>query len=79
MTRITFAGSLFLTGLALFPMFLYKLLHIPPLVAAFFGGTSLLIIVGVLLDTISQLESHLVMHNYDGFLKKGRVRGRRMK
>jgi len=77
MTRITLAGSLFLAGLALFPMFLYKLMGIPPLVASFFGGTSLLIIVGVLLDTISQLESHLVMRNYDGFLKKGRVRGRR--
>lgn len=77
MTRITLAGSLFLAGLALFPMFLYKLLGIPPLVASFFGGTSLLIIVGVLLDTISQLESHLVMRNYEGFMKKGRVRGRR--
>ncbi len=77
MTRITLAGSLFLAGLALFPMFLYKLLGIPPLVASFFGGTSLLIIVGVLLDTISQLESHLVMRNYDGFLKKGRIRSRR--
>jgi preprotein translocase subunit SecY len=79
MTRITLAGSIFLAALALFPMFLYKLMGIPPLVSAFFGGTSLLIIVGVLLDTISQLESHLVMRNYDGFLKKGRVRGRRMK
>ncbi len=77
MTRITLAGSIFLATLALFPMFLYKLMGIPPLVAAFFGGTSLLIIVGVLLDTISQLESHLVMRNYDGFMKKGRVRGRR--
>jgi preprotein translocase subunit SecY len=77
MTRITLAGSLFLAGLALFPMFLYKLMGIPPLVASFFGGTSLLIIVGVLLDTITQLESHLVMRNYDGFLKKGRMRGGR--
>ena len=78
MTRITLAGSIFLTGLAIFPMLLYKGLMIPPVVAAFFGGTSLLIIVGVLLDTVSQLESHLVMRNYDGFLKHGKVRGRRM-
>ena len=77
MTRITLAGSLFLTALALFPMMLSRLMNIPMLVGSFFGGTSLLIIVGVMLDTISQLESHLVMRNYDGFLKSGRVRGRR--
>jgi preprotein translocase subunit SecY len=58
-------------------MTLYNLLGIPMLVASFFGGTSLLIIVGVMLDTLNQLESHLIMHNYDGFLKEGRVRGRK--
>jgi preprotein translocase subunit SecY len=77
MTRITLAGSLILTALALFPMLLYSDLHIPPIVSRFFGGTSLLIIVGVMLDTLSQLESHLVMRNYDGFIKHGRLRGRR--
>jgi preprotein translocase subunit SecY len=77
MTRITLAGALSLTGLALFPMILYRVMSIPSLVASFFGGTSLLIIVGVMLDTLSQLESHLVMRNYDGFLKEGKVRGRR--
>ena len=77
MTRITLAGALFLTALALFPMMLTKMMSIPMLVASFFGGTSLLIIVGVMLDTISQLESHLVMRNYDGFMKEGRVRGRK--
>jgi preprotein translocase subunit SecY len=77
MTRITLAGSLFLTALALFPMLLYSTLHIPPIVSRFFGGTSLLIIVGVMLDTLSQLEAHLVMRNYDGFIKHGRLRGRR--
>ena len=50
---------------------------IPWIVASFFGGTSLLIIVGVMLDTMRQVESHLVMRHYDGFLKKGKLRGRR--
>ncbi|MBN1864240.1 MAG: preprotein translocase subunit SecY, partial [Victivallales bacterium] len=77
MTRITLAGALFLTALALFPTILYRIMNVPMIVASFFGGTSLLIIVGVMLDTLSQLESHLVMRNYDGFLKDGRVRGRR--
>ena len=76
MTRITFAGSIFLTLLAIFPMMLYVGLKIPFMVASFFGGTSLLIMVGVVLDTLSQLESHLTMRNYDGFLKRGRIRNR---
>ena len=77
MTRITLAGALFLTGLALFPMLLTKGLNINHMVTSFFGGTSLLIIVGVMLDTLSQMESHLLMRNYDGFLKKGKLRSRR--
>ena len=77
MTRVTFAGALFLTALAVFPMLLYKWFQIPYDVASFFGGTSLLIIVGVTIDTLSQMESHLVMRNYDGFLKRGRLKGRR--
>ena len=77
MTRVTFAGAIFLTALAIFPMLLYKWFQIPYNVASFFGGTSLLIIVGVTIDTLSQLESYLVMKNYDGFLKRGRLRGRR--
>lgn len=77
MTRITLAGALFLAALALFPTLLYKGLNIPYMVASFFGGTSLLIMVGVMLDTLSQLESHLLMRNYEGFLKKGKLRGRR--
>ena len=76
MTKITFAGSIFLMLLAIFPMMLYVGLKIPFMVASFFGGTSLLIMVGVVLDTLSQLESHLTMRNYDGFLKRGRVRNR---
>ena len=77
MTRVTFAGAVFLLGLSIFPMLLTKWLKIPYAVASFFGGTSLLIIVGVVIDTLSQMESHLVMKNYDGFLKRGRLRGRR--
>ena len=77
MTRITLAGAIFLTGLTLFPMILSKEFSIPPLIGSFFGGTSLLIMVGVMLDTLSQVESHLVMRNYDGFLKHGLMRGRR--
>jgi preprotein translocase subunit SecY len=76
MTKITFAGSIFLTLLAIFPMMLYVGLRIPFMVASFFGGTSLLIMVGVVLDTLSQLESHLTMRNYEGFLKRGRLRSR---
>ncbi len=77
MTRVTFAGAVFLLGLSIFPMLLTKWLSIPYDVASFFGGTSLLIIVGVAIDTLSQMESHLVMKNYDGFLTRGRLRGRR--
>ena len=77
MTRVTFAGALYLLALAVLPMLLYKWFRIPYNVASFFGGTSLLIIVGVTIDTLSQMESHLVMKNYDGFPKRGRLRSRR--
>ena len=77
MTRVTFAGAIFLTALAIFPMLLTKWLNVPYNVASFFGGTSLLIIVGVTIDTLSQMESHLVMKNYDGFLSRGRLRSRK--
>ena len=76
MTRVTFGGAVFLMALSLFPMILAQSLHIPFLVASLFGGTSLLIMVGVTLDTMSQLESHLTMRNYEGFLRKGRLHGR---
>ncbi len=76
MTRVTLGGAIFLTALALFPSFLYANFGIPFMVTQFFGGTSLLIMVGVVLDTMRQLESHLTMKNYDGFLKSGRIRGR---
>ena len=76
MTRVTAGGAVFLLVLALFPMFLYNQFRIPFIVAQFFGGTSLLIMVGVVLDTMSQLESHLTMRHYEGFLKSGRLRNR---
>ena len=76
MTKVTLAGALFLTALAVFPMILSRQFNVPYMVASFFGGTSLLIMVGVVLDTLSQLESHLVMRNYDGFMKKSKIQGR---
>jgi preprotein translocase subunit SecY len=77
MTRITLFGAIFLTVIAIMPSILAARFDVPWVVAQFFGGTSLLIIVGVVLDTMRQVESHLLMRNYDGFLKKGRLHGRR--
>lgn len=76
MSRITLMGALFLTGIAILPSVLNRQFAIPPMISAFFGGTSMLIIVGVTLDTMKQIESHLLMRHYDGFLKKGKLRGR---
>ncbi|MCX6996212.1 MAG: preprotein translocase subunit SecY [Kiritimatiellaeota bacterium] len=77
MTRITLAGAIFLTIIAVIPTMLSLQFKVPYMVAQFFGGTSLLIIVGVMLDTMRQVESHLIMRHYDGFLKKGKLRSRR--
>jgi preprotein translocase subunit SecY len=77
MTRITLVGAIGLTTIAIIPTVLNAQFGVPWLVSSFMGGTSLLIIVGVLLDTMRQVESHLLMRHYDGFLKKGRLRGRR--
>jgi preprotein translocase subunit SecY len=76
MSRITLAGAMFLTVIAVIPIILGNAMGIPQPVAQFFGGTSLLIMVGVMLDTMRQMESHLLMRHYDGFLKKGRIKGR---
>jgi preprotein translocase subunit SecY len=76
MSRITLAGALFLTAIAIIPMLLGDWFGIDQRVSQFFGGTSILITVGVLLDTMRQMESHLLMRHYDGFLKKGRLKGR---
>ena len=76
MTRLTFAGAIFLTLIAVLPSLLSQGLHVPQITAQFFGGTSLLIMVGVMLDTMRQVETHLIQRHYDGFLRKGRIRGR---
>jgi preprotein translocase subunit SecY len=78
MSRITLAGAFFLMVIATIPIVMARpdVMDINPNVAQFFGGTSMLITVGVLLDTMRQVESHLLMRHYDGFLKKGRLRGR---
>lgn len=75
MTRITFPGSIFLAIIAILPVFA-MLLGVNNQFAQFFGGTSLLILVGVVLDTLQQIESHLLMRHYDGLMKTGRLRGR---
>jgi preprotein translocase subunit SecY len=77
MTRVTLIGGTGLLIIALLPQVLNGWMNIPWGMASFFGGTSLLIIVGVALDTLRQMESFLLMRNYDGFLKHGRLRGRR--
>jgi preprotein translocase subunit SecY len=76
MSRITLAGAVFLTVIAVIPIILTSRMGIPYQVAQFFGGTGMLITVGVVLDTMRQMESHLLMRHYDGFLKKGRIKGR---
>jgi len=76
MSRLTFAGAIFLTVIAVLPPILSQLIGVPRLAARFFGGTGLLIIVGVLLDVMRQVETHLIQRHYDGFLRKGRIRGR---
>lgn len=77
MTRLTLAGAVFLTIIATMPNVMTAQFDIPWIVSSFFGGTSLLIIVGVMLDTTRQIESHLLMRHYDGFLNKGKMRGRK--
>lgn len=76
MTRLTFAGGIFLVFLAILPQFLNRVMGVPMVTSQFFGGTGLLIIVGVMLDTMRHTETYLLQRHYDGFLKKGRLRGR---
>lgn len=77
MTRLTFAGAIFLTIIAVLPELLSRRMNVPHMTSQFFGGTGLLIIVGVILDTMRQIETHLLQRHYDGFLRKGRLRGGR--
>jgi preprotein translocase subunit SecY len=76
--KITLPGSIFLAVIAVFPHVITRLMNVSHNFASFFGGTSLLIIVGVALDTLQHLESHLLMRHYDGFMKGGRIKGRRV-
>ncbi len=76
LTKITLPGAIFLAIIAILPTFLMKL-GVTTGLASFFGGTSLLIIVGVALDTLQQIESHLLMRHYDGFMKSGKIKSRR--
>lgn len=76
MGKITLAGALFLAFIAILPTLVSRALGVDSSISHFFGGTSLLIVVGVILDTAKQIESHLLMKRYDGFLKRGRIRGR---
>ncbi|HEV8538696.1 MAG TPA: preprotein translocase subunit SecY [Bacteroidota bacterium] len=77
LTKITLPGSIFLAIVAILPAFMIRL-GVTSNFASFFGGTSLLIVVGVGLDTLQQIESHLLMRHYDGFMKSGKIKGRRM-
>jgi preprotein translocase subunit SecY len=76
MTRMTLAGAIFLTIIAVMPDVLLYELSVPQRIAVFFGGTGMLITVGVILDTMKQIETFLLQRHYDGFLKKGRIRAR---
>jgi len=73
LSRITLGGAVYLSAVALLPTFLISWLNVP----FFFGGTALLIVIGVALDTVAQMETHMISRNYEGFMKRGRIRGRR--
>ncbi|MFQ5906530.1 MAG: preprotein translocase subunit SecY, partial [bacterium] len=73
LTRITLPGALFFAFIAILPIYMMRVTGVP----VYFGGTTLIIIVGVALDTVQQIEAQLMMRHYEGFLKKGKVRGRR--
>jgi preprotein translocase subunit SecY len=77
MNRITLAGAIFVAIIAVAPEIIASNLRVEPGIASFFGGTSLLITVGVALDFVQRIESHMMMQAYEGFLKGGRIRGRR--
>jgi preprotein translocase subunit SecY len=73
LTRLTVVGAIYLSAVCILPTIMISKFNIP----FYFGGTALLIVVGVAIDTISQVESHLHMRNYEGFMKQGRIRGRK--
>ena len=73
LTRLTLSGAIYVSAVCVLPTILIQQFNVP----FFFGGTALLIVVGVALDTVAQMETHLLTRNYEGFMKRGRVRGRR--
>jgi len=73
LTRITLGGAIYVSAVCVLPSILISKFNVP----FYFGGTALLIVVGVAIDTISQIESHMLTRHYEGFLKKGGVKGRR--
>ena len=73
LTRITFSGALYVSAICVLPSLLITRFNVP----FYFGGTALLIVVGVALDTVGQIESHMLMRHYEGFMKRGRIKGRR--
>jgi preprotein translocase subunit SecY len=73
LSRITFGGALYLSVVCVLPEILYRIFNVP----FYFGGTGLLIVIGVALDTVTQIETHLVTRHYEGFMKKSRIKGRR--
>jgi preprotein translocase subunit SecY len=77
LTRITLTGAIFICVIAIMPDAIMAGFGVPYQVATFFGGTGVLITVGVMLDTMKQIESHLLMRHYEGFMKSGQLRGRR--
>ena len=77
MNRITYVGAAFLAIIAIIPLVVSNLTHVPQMITGFLGGTGLLIIVSVALDVVQRIESHLIMRHYEGFLTTGRIRGRR--
>jgi preprotein translocase subunit SecY len=73
LSRVTLGGAIYLSAVALLPTILISQFNVP----FFFGGTALLIVVGVALDTVAQIETHMISRSYEGFMKRGRLRGRR--
>jgi preprotein translocase subunit SecY len=73
LTRITFSGAMYVSAICVLPSILITRFNVP----FYFGGTALLIVVGVALDTVGQIESHMLMRHYEGFMKRGRIKGRR--
>jgi preprotein translocase subunit SecY len=73
LTRITLGGATYISAVCVLPSILITRFNVP----FYFGGTALLIVVGVALDTVAQMETHMLSRHYEGFLKKGAIRGRR--